>query len=610
MSGIPKDTAIVALTPGGFALAHRLKGAMPGAKLHALRARLADSGADEYFDDTAAHLRGLFIGGTPIVAVCAAGIAIRALAPVISDKSREPAVVALAEDGSCAVPLLGGHKGANALARKIAKILGGTAAVTTAGDLRLGIALDEPPEGWRIANPEAVKTIAAALIAGEPVALRLECADGGWLSRSEIKFVSDASLAIRVTDRETAPAGNELVFHPPVLAVGIGCERGAKPQEAIALVTSVLGSAGLSPKAVACIASLDIKMDEPAVHEAAQVLGVPARFFDAATLEAETPRLANPSDLVFRETGCHGVAEAAALAAAGPDGELIVAKTKSARATCAVARAPAALDASQIGRPCGEIAVVGIGPGDAATLSPEAHAVIADATDIVGYGLYLDLLGDWARGARHPYALGEEEIRCRAALDLAASGRRVALVSSGDSGVYGLATLVMELLANDASWSRIGLSVVPGISAMQAAAARIGAPLGHDFCAISLSDLLTPWSDIERRLAAAGEGDFVVALYNPASRRRRGHIERARDILLGHRSNETPVVLARNLGREGETVSVTTLRALSAADVDMLTIVLIGNSRTRTMRHGGKTWVYTPRGYRVAEDTPVRKSGS
>jgi cobalt-precorrin 5A hydrolase/precorrin-3B C17-methyltransferase len=134
--------------------------------------------------------------------------------------------------------------------------------------------------------------------------------------------------------------------------------------------------------------------------------------------------------------------------------------------------------------------------------------------------------------------------------------------------------------------------------------------LGHDFCAISLSDLLTPWSDIERRLAAAGEGDFVVALYNPASRRRRGHIERARDILLGHRSNETPVVLARNLGREGETVSVTTLRALSAADVDMLTIVLIGNSRTRTMRHGGKTWVYTPRGYRVAEDTPVRKSGS
>ena len=194
------------------------------------------------------------------------------------------------------------------------------------------------------------------------------------------------------------------------------------------------------------------------------------------------------------------------------------------------------------------------------------------------------------------------------ALDLAADGNRVALVSSGDAGIYGLASLAMELVATNPSWNRIALSIVPGISAMQAAAARIGAPLGHDFCTISLSDLLTPWPEIERRLRAAGEGDFVVALYNPASLRRRGHILRARDILLAHRAAETPVVIARNLGRAGESVLVTSLGALGADDVDMLTVVLIGNSQTKALRHGGTTWVYTPRGYRVGGEDQLWKA--
>ncbi|MCH8139213.1 MAG: precorrin-3B C(17)-methyltransferase, partial [Proteobacteria bacterium] len=200
--------------------------------------------------------------------------------------------------------------------------------------------------------------------------------------------------------------------------------------------------------------------------------------------------------------------------------------------------------------------------------------------------------------------------RVRAALDLAARGRVVALVSSGDAGIYALAALVFELLDTEdrPAWNRIGISIAPGISAMQAAAAKAGAPLGHDFCAISLSDLLTPWADIARRLGAAGEGDFVIALYNPVSARRRHQIEAARDILLRSRDRETPVLIARNLARLGEEVRIIPLADLGPDDADMTTLVLIGNSRTRLMTRGQRRWLYTPRGYGVDQEAETQLS--
>jgi len=235
------------------------------------------------------------------------------------------------------------------------------------------------------------------------------------------------------------------------------------------------------------------------------------------------------------------------------------------------------------------------------TIGPAVTAAVRAATDLVGYQLYIDLLGPLTAGKTlHPYALGEEEARVRAALDLAAAGRQVALVCSGDPGIYAMAALVFELLDREPrpEWRRPEVTVVPGISALQAAAARAGAPLGHDFRAISLSDLLTPWPVIERRLRAAAEGDFVVALYNPVSRRRTTQLVRAVEILRGHRPAATPVVLARNLGREGESVTVIDLAALAPEAVDMLTVVLIGSSETRRVARGdGGAWVYTPRGY-------------
>lgn len=606
--GLPKGAAIVALTRGGCDLARRIRPLLPESRIHALAPRVSETDADEVFTGTAEHLRELFSAGTPIVGICATGILIRALAPVLSDKAAEPPVVAVAEDGSAVVPLLGGHKGANVIARAIAESLGTRAAITTAGDLAFGLALDAPPAGWRIANPDKVKDFAAALLAGDPVRLVLDCGDGGWLSDSQIRFSENASLTIRVTDRAVTPAENEVVYHPPVLALGLGCERGAETDEASALARNVLAEAGLSESALACVASLDLKADERAIFETAQAFDVPARFFDAETLEAETPRLANPSAQVFRAVGCHGVAEGAALAAAGRDSALVAAKTKSARVTCAVARAAAPIDTRTIGRAPGALSVVGIGPGGSETVSPEVQAAVRGADDLVGYKLYLDLLGD-VPGTRHDFPIGAEEDRCRNALDLAASGRRVALVCSGDAGIYGLAALVLELMdAEDrGDWNRVALEILPGISAVQAAAAKAGAPIGHDFCAISLSDLLTPWAEIERRLEAAARGDFVVALYNPASKRRQEQLNRTREILLTARAAGTPVVLARNLGRPGENVTVATLGALAPADIDMLTLVLVGNSRTRVTARAGKSWVYTPRGYGVATSERTRR---
>lgn len=604
MSGsLPDDIAIVILGESGAALARQLRAALPGAKLHGPPSRPGDW--DETYEHASMHIAQLFERGRPIIGVCASGILIRSIAPLLAAKSEEPPVVAVAEDGSAAVPLVGGHRGGNAMARAVAEISGGFAAITTAGDLRFGLALDEPPTGWRIANPDQVKPIAAALLAGEPVALAETVPGADWLRASPVRWAAEAKKRIVVTDRAAPPASDALIFHPPVLALGIGCERGCSEDEVLELAHATLAAAGLSSGAVAAIVSIELKRAEPAIHALAAEFGVPARFFPASRLLAEMPRLSECSAAAFRVTGCWGVAEGAALAAAGPGGALVVTKRKSRHATCAIARAAQPIDANAIGRPRGKLAIVGIGPGYPSWRTPEVSAALAHATDIVGYSLYLDLLGRAIAGKTvHASAIGEEEARVRVALDLAAEGRPVALVSSGDAGIYGLAPLVFELLDTEAraDWDMVELVVCPGISALQAAAARAGAPVGHDFCTISLSDLMTPWREIRYRLKAAVAADFVIALYNPRSERRRTRLAEAAEVLLRHRSPETPVFIGRNLGRCGEERRVIVLSELAAADVDMLTLVLVGNSRTRRI-DGDPPRLYTPRGY--LDGTPL-----
>lgn len=599
---LAQKPAVVILSQAGHDIGRKIALAI-GGELHGAEARTGN--ADVLFEDTKTHIATLFATGRPIVAVMACGALVRILAPLLADKHAEPPVVAVSQDGASVVPLLGGHHGGNDLARRIADGLNCRAAITTAGDLKFGLALDEPPAGYGLANPENAKAVMAELVAGASARLQ---GSASWLSSSRIPFSEDGKVTLTVTDAPKTAGALELVYHPETLVLGMGCERNASTEEAIVLAEQALEESGLARQSLAAVASIDLKADERAIHAVAAHFGVPARFFSAARLEEEAPRLKNPSDIVFAEVGCHGVAEGAALAAAGADSELILAKIKSKGATAAIARSSGIVEANAVGRARGTLYVVGIGPGADQWRSPEVSAMVAASTDLVGYSLYLDLLGPLACGkARHDFDLGKEEARVVHAMELAGEGRTVALVCSGDAGIYAMATLVFELFdkggITDAA-SRIEVQVSPGISALQAAAARIGAPLGHDFCTISLSDLLTPWEHIQRRVKAAGQGDFVIAFYNPVSMKRRTQLAWARDKLLEYRPADTPVILATNLGRPGEHVRTVPLGELNVDDVDMLTVVVVGSSESRTVTMGdGKTWVYTPRGYSGKSDT-------
>lgn len=588
------NTVVLALSRSGEETAHAVAKVL-GAKVHGRVGRV--DVADAFFDNALDHARDLFAAGVPIVGVCASGILIRAVAPLLADKRSEPAVISVSDDGAVVVPLLGGHRGANRIAAQIADALGAVAAVTTAGDVALGVALDSPPAGYRLQNPEDAKGVMAALLAGGGVT---------WSDEElfDVALPEGDEVELLVTEAEGEGTEYRLVYHPQRFSLGLGCARNADVGEMWEHVQGVLLAADVAQGAVACVASIDLKADEPAILAVAARLGVPLRVFTAAELEAEAGRLANPSDVVFAEVGCHGVSEGAALAAAGGDAELSVEKSKTATTTCALARAPDPI-VEMRGRGRGKLSVVGIGPGQAAWRTPEVSRLVAEADELVGYGLYIDLLEPLAVGKiRSDFPLGGEEDRCRYALEQAGKGMNVALVCSGDAGIYAMGALVFELLdrgpdalgVSDAA-RRAEIICSPGVSALQGAAARAGAPLGHDFCAISLSDLLTPRDDILRRLKAAAEGDFVIAFYNPVSKTRRTLLAEARDILLKHRPADTPVMLASSLGRPEEHIRYRNLEDLQVDEVDMLTVVLVGSSNSRLAQLGEGPRMFTPRGY-------------
>ena len=617
---------ILCLSSRGYELALKLRKTLD-ADIHGHATRCPK--AEFKFTRATTHIADLFCGGRPLIGICAAGILIRAIAPHIGDKGGDAPLVAVSESGDSVVPLISGHSGAIALAQKLAKATGGHAAITTAGDTRWRIALDEPPAGWRLANPEAARSVMPMLLAGDGARIEGECAAGlkDWLEH----IPHGKAVKITATRKQHKPANNELVYCPRDVMVGAGCIRDCAPEELTELVMRELESADINKAAIAGVFSIDLKADEPALHALSAALDVPYRVNDAKQLSAQAPKLANPSATVEREVGTPGVAEAAALAAAGEGGTLIHPKVKSTNATMALALAPRPVDSLEgCGRKTGSVSLVGIGPGKAEWRTPEASRIIQNADELVGYGFYIDLLGPAASGrVRRDFELGEEEARCRYALEQAATGKDVAIICSGDAGIYAMASLVYELLDRPAQESanestkervngsakqggvspaarRVAVSTAPGVSAMQAASARTGAVLGHDFCTISLSDLLTPWEQIERRIHAAGAGDFVVAFYNPVSRRRRTQLARARDILLGCRGADTPVILAQSLGRE-ESLVFCTLGELDVNMVDMMTTVIVGSSASRRVKLGLGDAVYTPRGYMVDSGKSITK---
>ena len=243
----------------------------------------------------------------------------------------------------------------------------------------------------------------------------------------------------------------------------------------------------------------------------------------------------------------------------------------------------------------GKLDIIGLGPGDPMWMAPVARDSIASSDVIVGYKTYIDLISPILDPAKEVLASGmrQEVERCRAAADLAISGKRVAMVCSGDPGIYGLAGLVLQILKGHPAGTRVEVDIIPGISALNACSSRLGAPLAHDFAVISLSDILTPWDIIVKRLHAAGQADFVVVIYNPRSRRRVTQLEEAVKILKEYREIFTPVGIVQRAMRQGESVKITTLSDLASQDIDMQTTIIVGNSQTFVWQDR----MITPRGY-------------
>ncbi len=590
---------ILCLNQAGFPIAAKIAKKF-AYQLHGRKGRV--TGADKYFENALDHARLLFSSGTPLIGVCASGILIRAIAPLLQNKVLEPPVITVSDDGSVVIPLVGGHRGANRLALSLAELLKAKAAVTTAGDVSLGVSIDEPPKGWCIDPESDVKKAMGCLLSGGKVKLTgEERVNATWLNDLPAGEGVEIRCTTQLIPKDLSP---DITFFPKKFSLGVGCSRNCPPQELSDLVHKMLLDSNVNSNAIHSINTLNLKADEPAIIELSEKLGVPLRIFSSVELENETSRLSNPSIIVFEEVGCHGVSEGAALAQAGSDGNIYSEKRKTKNATCALVKSPIPLVELR-GRSRGRLSLVGIGPGQAEWRTPEASVLIGEADELIGYSLYLDLLGPIAYGKRQiSFPLGDEEERCRYALERAGEGFNVALICSGDSGIYAMGALVFELLdrsSNDFGVSsnakRVEVISSPGVSALQAAAARSGAPLGNDFCAISLSDLLTPRQDILKRLKAASIGDFVVALYNPVSKKRKRLFRDAIDILLENRPRHTPVLLATSLGRIEEKLKYTTLAEVNILEVNMLTVVIIGSSQSKLVSLGEGKRMYTPRGY-------------
>ena len=556
---------LLAATANGRGNAAHLAGAWPDARLYEGRAKVALHRAWNECDG--------------IVLFLATGAAVRLVAPLLESKHRDPGVVTVDDAGNFAVALCGGHEGgANALAARVAETLGGTPVITTASD-SVGIpALDSLGEklGLRLERGLDLSSVGAAIVSGERVSL---VKDRLWplgpLPENIVWAEGGKAPLILISDRLVETPRPAVVYRPPSLVAGVGCSRGAGAEEILDLLRRSLAEVGLAEKSVAALASIDVKRDEAGLLEAAEKLDVPIHFHPVEALSlAETP---NPSEVVRKAVGTPSVAEAAVVSCGA---ELVLEKLKSANVTVAIGRLPVR----------GRLALVSLGPGEDTLIPPLAREALAASELVVGLEQYVDRIGHLLRPGTRVLTppLGSEVERAKLALGEARAGSSVALVSSGDVGIYAMASPVLELASED-----VDVVVVPGVTAAQAAASLLGSPLGHDHCSVSLSDLLTPWGVIESRVRAAAEGDFVLSLYNPRSKGRDWQLGKVKEILLEHRPPDTPVGIAKDAYRPTQQIILTDLASLRPEDVDMLTIVLVGSSQTRVV--AGR--MVTPRGY-------------
>ena len=551
-----------------------------------------------------------------VVFFLATGATVRLIAPLLADKRTDPGVVCVDEARRFAVALAGGHGGgANALATRVAAVLGAEPVITTASDAAGSTGLDE------------LVGLLDAQVDGDLAAAGTALLDGAALVENLLGFplpplpplVGEVRHTITITDRTpgserlTAPepstrapesadsrTGDRRLAHgrpptraretadsrgtrlvPPTLVVGIGSARGVPAQAVTDTIRRLETEHGFDLRAIRAYASVDLKADEAGILAAI----APAPLLTHPAAELAGIEVPNPSEVVRAEVGTPSVAEAAALhsAASFGGGELVVGKIKGDNVTVAAARV----------RPRGRLAIVGLGPGAADLRVPRADAELRRASIVVGLDQYVDQVAHLLRPGTevHVSGLGDEEQRAADAVALAAKGYAVALIGSGDAGVYAMASPALQGAGDD-----IDVVGVPGVTAALSAAALLGAPLGHDHVLISLSDLHTPWPVIQERVAAAAAANFVTCFYNPRSRDRHWQLGAVLDVFREHRPADTPVGAVRQSGRPGQRVWCKPLSEFDPTEVDMLTTVVVGSSATRMV--GGR--MVTPRGYRWA----------
>ncbi|TVQ45187.1 MAG: precorrin-3B C(17)-methyltransferase [Gloeocapsa sp. DLM2.Bin57] len=542
-----------------------------------------------YREDLKTHLREIWSSHRALIFCLATGAVVRLIAPLLEHKATDPAIIVVDPEGKFVISLCGSHQqGGDNLTRIIAQILEATPILTGAAVNSNLPPIDTIgiPYGWRKGSGNWTE-VSAAIARGERIEVKQEVGSTLWQdhlpSDHPFDFNSELPAKVYITAHTRDLAATSVQWHPRVLWVGVGCEKNTSQALITQAILQVFKLYNLAPEAIAGLASIDIKATEPGLVAISQAGKIPLVTFTAA--ELSQIKVPNPSSIVAQTVGTPSVAEASALLASQSD-TLLVTKQIATKVTIAIAVSQQEYTGRQ-----GKLWLVGIGPGALSQMTSAAKSAIIAADVVIGYRLYLDLI----ESLLHPgqiiesFPITAEQKRAQRAIALAQWGLSVAVISSGDAGIYGMAGLVLEELGNQP----LEVEIFPGVSALQAAASRVGTPLMHDFCAISLSDLLTPWEVIQERLTAAAKADFVTIIYNPRSRERTQQIITAQNIFLQYRQPTTPVAIVRCAYRVDESIELTNLASMLDYPIDMLTTVIIGNNSTYWQQQR----MITPRGY-------------
>jgi cobalt-precorrin 5A hydrolase/precorrin-3B C17-methyltransferase len=589
--------------------------------------------AQNYSGTLKEHLSQIWAQNHALIFCIATGAVIRLIAPLLKQKQTDPAIIVIDFPGNKIISLCGAHqRNADLLTQLIAHQLNATPIITGSSySLGLsGIDILGTPYGWVKGEGDWTE-VSASIARGEQVAVIQGCGSTLWQDSLPSSHTFNFNNVVTVFSQDLNNQKSEIPqtqhqalvwiseqkakrshfkipiaqWHPRVLWVGIGCERDTSESLIESAINQVLTQKNFAIEAIAGIATIELKQNEPGIINLTQKWNLPLITFTVEELDhIETP---NPSTLVKQKVGSKSVAEAAAIRAAnllsprevGEKQTLLIPKQviKQPGHKGAVTLALAQSIREYTGKK-GQIYLIGIGPGSMEHITPGAKTAITQADVVIGYNLYLEMISTLFRPGQiiEPYLITQEIQRAQRAISLAKWGLTVAVVSSGDCGIYAMGGLVLEQLVNQ-GWDGDSpqIEVFPGITAMQAAAAKLGAPLMHDFCAISLSDLLTPWEVIKKRLTAAASADFVTAIYNPKSSTRTEPIVSTQAIFLRYREPHTPVAIANSVTREQEQIITTTLEKMLNYEINMLSLIIIGNSSTKEYHN----WLITPRGYQI-----------